>query len=170
MEDASAIDLDWFWRGWFYTNDHVDISLDNVNWYKINTANPDIENPIARENEKNQNTYIGYSKNKISIPKTITEYDDDAIDFYTTFDTYNTNILDREDYSNYLKNLDDSEKQILDSDKNYYEMQFSNIGGLVMPIILEFIYVDGTKKNIRIPAEIWKKNSNSVKKVFILEK
>ena len=170
MEDASAVDLDWFWRGWFYTNDHVDISLDKVNWYKINTGNPDIENQIARENEKNQNTYIGYRKNEISITKTVTEYDDDAIDFYTTFDPYNTNILDREDYSKYLKNLNDSEKQILDSDKNYYEMQFSNIGGLVMPIIIEFIYVDGTKKNIRIPAEIWKKNSNSVKKVFILEK
>ncbi len=170
MEDASAVDLDWFWRGWFYTNDHVDISIEKVKWFKINTRNPDIEKPIARKNEKNQNTYIGYSKNEISIPKTVTEYDENAVDFYTTFDPHNTNILDREDYSNYLKNLDDSEKQILDSDKNYYEMQFSNIGGLVMPIILEFIYVDGTKENIRIPAEIWKKNSNSVKKVFMLEK
>tara|TARA_Y100000991_G_scaffold101418_1_gene76457 strand:+ start:1 stop:870 length:870 start_codon:yes stop_codon:yes gene_type:complete len=170
MEDASAVDLDWFWRGWFYTNDHVDISLDKVNWYKINTGNPDIENPIAKESEKNKDTYIGYKKNEISIPKTVTEYDEDAVDFYTTFDPYNTNILDREDYYNYLKNLDDSERQILDSDKNYYEMQFSNIGGLVMPIILEFIYIDGTRENIRIPAEIWKKNSNSVKKVFILEK
>ena len=170
MEDASAVDLDWFWRGWFYTNDHVDISLDQVNWYKINTGNPDIENPIAKENEKNKNTYIGYTKNEISISKTVTEYDEDAIDFYTTFDPYNTSILDKEDYSVYIKNLDDSEKKILDSDRNYYELQFSNIGGLVMPIILEFIYVDGTRKNIRIPAEIWKKNSNSVKKVFILEK
>ena len=107
---------------------------------------------------------------EISIPKTVTEYDEDAIDFYTTFYPYNTNILDREDYYNYLKNLDDSERQILDSDKNYYEMQFSNVGGLVMPIILEFIYLDGTRENIRIPAEILKKNSNSVKKVFILEK
>tara|TARA_B100001057_G_C22682775_1_gene884426 strand:+ start:13 stop:1053 length:1041 start_codon:yes stop_codon:yes gene_type:complete len=170
MEDASAVDLDWFWRGWFYTNDHVDISLDKVNWYKINTGNPDIENPIAKENEKNKDTYIGYKKNEISIPKTVTEYDEDAVDFYTTFDPYNTNILDREDYYNYLKNLDDSERQILDSHKNYYEIQFSNVGGLVMPIILEFIYLDGTRENIRIPAEIWKKNSNSVKKVFILEK
>ena len=50
MEDASAVDLDWFWRGWFYTNDHVDISLDHVNWYKVNTGNPEIENPIAKSN------------------------------------------------------------------------------------------------------------------------
>ena len=52
MEDASAVDLDWFWRGWFYTNDHVDISIDNVNWFKINTGNPDIENPIAKEKKE----------------------------------------------------------------------------------------------------------------------
>ena len=47
-----AVDLDWFWRGWFYTNDHVDISIDNVNWFKINTGNPDIENPIAKERKR----------------------------------------------------------------------------------------------------------------------
>ncbi len=170
IEDASAVDLDWFWRGWFYTNDHVDISLDKVNWYKIDTKNPDIENPIAKENQKNQNTYIGYSKNKISIPKTVTEYDKDATDFYTTFDPYYTNILDREDYINFMKKLNNNEKLILNSDKNYYEIQFSNIGGLVMPIILEFLYLDGTKETIRIPAEIWKMNSKSVKKVFILDK
>ena len=170
MEDASAVDLDWFWRGWFYTNDHVDISLDKVSWYKVNTGNPDIENPIAKEKETNQNTYIGYSRNEISIPKTVTEYDDETVDFYTTFDPFNTSILDREDYFDYLKNLDDDEKQFLEADKNYYEMQFSNIGGLVMPIILEFIYVDGTRESIRIPAEIWKRNSKMVKKVFILDK
>ena len=170
MEDASAVDLDWFWRGWFYTNDHVDISIDMINWYKINTGNPDIENPIAKEKEKNKNAYIGYTRNETSIPQTVTEYDDDVVDFYTTFDPFKTNILDREDYSNYLDNLDDSEKKILNSNKNYYEMQFSNIGGLVMPIILEFIYKDGSRENIKIPAEIWKRNSTTVKKVFILEK
>lgn len=168
MEDASAVDLDWFWRGWFYTNDHVDISLDKVSWYKINTGNPDIENPIAKE--KNQNTYIGNTRNTSSIPKTVTEYDDATIDFYTTFDPFLTNILDKEDYSKYVQNLNDNEKQILDSDKNYYEMQFTNIGGLVMPIILKFQYMDNTIETIKIPAEIWKRNSVTVKKIFILDK
>ena len=62
------------------------------------------------------------------------------------------------------------EKEILKSDKNYYELHFSNIGGLVMPIILEFTFVDRTTEVIRIPAEIWKKNSKEVKKIFILDK
>ena len=170
MEDASAVDLDWFWRGWFYTNDHVDISLDKVNWFKINTGNPEIENTISKNQEKNKNTYIGISRNKSSMPKTVTEFDDQSIDFYTTYDPFKTNILDKEDYIKYMKNLDADEKEILKSDKNYYELHFSNIGGLVMPIILEFTFVDRTTEVIRIPAEIWKKNSKEVKKIFILDK
>ena len=170
MEDASAVDLDWFWRGWFYTNDHVDISLDKVNWFKINTGNPEIENTISKNQEENKNTYIGIRRNKSSISKTVTEFDDQSIDFYTTYDPFKTNILDKEDYIKYMKNLDADEKEILKSDKNYYELHFSNIGGLVMPIILEFTFVDRTTEVIRIPAEIWKKNSKEVKKIFILDK
>ncbi len=170
MEDASAVDLDWFWRGWFYTNDHVDISLDKVNWFKINTGNPEIENTISKNQEENKNTYIGISRNKSSISKTITEFDDQSIDFYTTYDPFKTNILDKQDYNKYMKNLDADEKEILKSDKNYYELHFSNIGGLVMPIILEFTFIDSTTEVIRIPAEIWKKNSKEVKKIFILDK
>ncbi|MED5307240.1 MAG: M1 family metallopeptidase [Bacteroidota bacterium] len=170
MEDASAVDLDWFWRGWFYTNDHVDISLDEVNWFKVNSGNPDVENPIAKEKSINDDTYIGYERNIKSIPKTMTEIDSQYVDFYTTHDPYKTNILDREEYQSYLDNLDDEEIEILSSDKNYYEIQFSNIGGLVMPIILQFEFTDGTNDVIRIPAEIWKKNSERIKKVFILDK
>lgn len=170
MEDASAVDLDWFWRGWFYTNDHVDISLDEVNWFKVNSGNPDVENPIAKEKSINDDTYIGYERNIKSIPKTMTEIDSQYVDFYTTHDPFKTNILDREEYQSYLENLDDEEIEILSSDKNYYEIQFSNIGGLVMPIILQFEFTDGTNDVIRIPAEIWKKNSERIKKVFILDK
>jgi len=170
MEDASAVDLDWFWRGWFYTNDHVDISLDKVNWFKINTGNPEIENTISKNQEENKNTYIGISRNKSSIQKTVSEYDDQSVDFYTAYDPFKTNILDTQDFSKYMKNLDAEEKEILKSDKNYYELHFSNIGGLVMPIILEFTFVDRTTEVIRIPAEIWKRNSKEVKKVFILDK
>ena len=170
MEDASAVDLDWFWRGWFYTNDHVDIALDQVNWYKINTGDPEIENAITKNQVENKNTHIGISRNKSSIPETVSESDDQSIDFYTTYDPFKTNILDKEDYSKYLKNLEADEKEILKSNKNYYELHFSNIGGLVMPIILEFTFVDRTKEVVRIPAEIWKRNSKKVKKIFILDK
>ena len=170
MEDASAVDLDWFWRGWFYTNDCVDISLDQVKWFKINTADPDIENPIAKNQKEKNSTYIGNKRDAASISKTVTEKDKGAVDFYTTYDPFKTDVLDRQGYADFLNTLDAEEKEFLNSDKNYYELQFSNIGGLVMPIILEFTYRDGTQEVVRIPAEIWKRNNEKIKKVFILDK
>ena len=170
MEDASAVDLDWFWRGWFYTNDCVDISLDQVKWFKINTADPDIENPIAKNQKEKNSIYIGNKRDAASISKTVTEKDKGAVDFYTTYDPFKTDVLDRQDYADFLNTLDAEEKEFLNSDKNYYELHFSNIGGLVMPIILEFTYKDGTQEIVRIPAEIWKRNNEKIKKVFILDK
>ena len=169
MEDASAVDLDWFWRGWFYTTDHVDISLDQVNWFKINTGNPEIENPIAKAQRAKNNTFIGDTRNKTMIPKTLDESDPASIDFYTTYDPFLTSILDKEDYLNNIKNLGEAELEILNADKNYYELQFSNLGGLVMPVILEFEYIDGTKEVIKIPAELWKSNNEQVSKVFVFD-
>ena len=170
MEDASAVDLDWFWRGWFYTNDCVDISLDQVNWFKINSENPDIENPIAKSKKEKNSTYIGNKRDATEISKTVTEIDKSTVDFYTKYDPFKTTPLDREDYLEFIETLDDEEKALLNSNKNYYELQFSNIGGLVMPIILEFTYADSSSEVIRIPAEIWRRNSETIKKVFILDK
>ena len=170
MEDASAVDLDWFWRGWFYTTDHVDISLDQVNWFKINTGNPEIENPIAKALLEKNNTFIGDIRNQTLIPKTLDESDPASIDFYTTYDPFHTSILDKEDYLNIIENLGEAELEILNADKNYYELHFSNIGGLVMPVILEFEYIDGTKEVVRIPAELWKSNNEQVSKVFVFDK
>mgnify|MGYP006167439753 FL=1 len=170
MEDASAVDLDWFWRGWFYTTDHVDISLDQVNWFKVNTGNPEIENPIAKAQQEKNNTFIGDTRNQSLIPETLDESDPASIDFYTTYDPFLTSILDKEDYLNNIENLGEAELEILNADKNYYELQFSNLGGLVMPVILEFEYVDGTKEMVKIPAELWKSNNEQVSKVFVLDK
>ena len=169
MEDASAVDLDWFWRGWFYTTDHVDISLDQVNWFKINTGNPEIENPIAKAQQEKNNTFIGDTRNQTMITETLDESDPASIDFYTTYDPFHTSILDKEDYLNNIQNLGEAELDILNADKNYYELQFSNIGGLVMPVILEFEYIDGTKEVVRIPAELWKSNNEQVSKVFVFD-
>ena len=169
MEDASAVDLDWFWRGWFYTTDHVDISLDQVNWFKVNTGNPEIENPIAKAQQEKNNTFIGDTRNQTLIPETLDESDPASIDFYTTYDPFLTSILDKEDYLNNIENLGEAELEILNADKNYYELQFSNLGGLVMPVILEFEYVDGTKEVVKIPAELWKSNNEQVSKVFVFD-
>ena len=170
MEDASAVDLDWFWRGWFYTNDHVDISLDQVKWFKINTENPEIENTILKNKKEQSEVYISDIRNLAAIPNTVSEIDSASVDFYTYYDPFLTNVLDIEDYYYYIEGLDGEERELLLSNRNYYELQFSNHGGLVMPIILEFEYISGEKEEIRIPAEIWKKNTEKISKVFILDK
>ena len=103
------------------------------------------------------------------IPETLDESDPASIDFYTTYDPFLTSILDKEDYLNNIENLGEAELEILNADKNYYELQFSNLGGLVMPVILEFEYVDGTKEVVRIPAELWKSNNEQVSKVFVFD-
>ncbi|GAB4257019.1 MAG: M1 family metallopeptidase [Vicingaceae bacterium] len=170
MEDASAVDLDWFWRGWFFTTDHVDISLDEIKAFRIDTKNPVVEKAWDKAQENKQPEFIGDIRNKETIKKTVTEEDPKLEDFYTTYDPYSVSGFDKEKYENYLKDLTDEEKQLLATKLNFYQIKFSNIGGLVMPIILEFTFKDGSKEEVRIPAEIWKQNNEEVTKVFFFEK
>jgi len=165
LEDASAVDLDWFWRGWFYTTDHVDISLDKVAVYRINTKNPEIEKPIAREEAKNVPEHISITRNRQSL-KTAVEKDPSLKDFYNSYDKYEITPLDKKNYERYLSSLTDEEKKLVENKNYFYELTFSNKGGLVMPIILEFTFEDHTKKRIKIPAEIWSRNNKTVSKVF----
>jgi hypothetical protein len=170
MEDASAVDLDWFWRGWFFTTDHVDISLDEIKAFRIDTKNPMVEKAWDKAQENKQPKFIGDIRNKETIKKTVTEEDPKLEDFYTTYDPYSVSGFDKEKYENYLKDLTDEEKQLLATKLNFYQIKFSNIGGLVMPIIIEFTFKDGSKEEVRILAEIWKQNNEEVTKVFFFEK
>ncbi len=171
MEDASATDLDWFWRGWFYSTDNVDISIDNVDVFEINTKNPEIEKALSKQSDKsNDEKFITNIRNQKAIPKTFVEEDEKLQDFYFKNNPYETTILDEESYASYLENLNDEEKALLNSGMNFYQIQFSNKGGIPMPIILEFEFEDATKEKIHIPAEIWKMNQQTVNKVFPFKK
>ncbi len=172
MEDASGVDLDWFWRGWFYTTDHCDISLDAVNWYRLDTKDPDKEKPLAKKQyeESQERRFIGDERNKTEIQQTVTEKDPTTIDFYNKFDRFEVTVLDREEYKRYLSGLDPDDKELLEKGYNYYQLDLSNIGGLVMPVILEFGFADGSTEVVRIPAEIWRVDNYRVSKVFFFEK
>jgi len=171
MEDASAVDLDWFWRGWFYSTDHVDIAMDKVSWFRLNTKNPVTEFRVdTKEKNENRDKYIANIRNKEQLVQVQTERDTSNLDFYNRYNPFKVGMAEKEDYKNYIASLSAEEKAILDSGKNYYQIDFSNLGGLVMPIILEFTYLDGSQEIIRIPAEIWKQNSEQVSKVFITQK
>lgn len=170
MEDASAVDLDWFWRGWFFTTDHVDISIDKVQWFQVDSKNPKTEKAFQNQKPKPEDLFIGNQRNKTAIERSLIEQDVDLQDFYNKFDKTKPNVLDEKDYQKFIKNLTDDEKQMLNDKRNYYQIDFSNVGGLVMPIILKFNFADGTHEVVRIPAEIWRQNNLNVSKVFSFNK
>ncbi len=170
MEDASAVDLDWFWRGWFYTIDHVDIAMENVKWFRVDTKNPDTDFVAKRKEREKAPKNISSIRNKEVIAQTQDEIDRSLRDFYTTYDPLETNILDKEKYNKYISGLSKEEKELVLAGDNFYEITFKNIGGLVMPIILQFEFTDGTSEVQYIPAEVWKKQNEELTKTFVHKK
>ena len=170
MEDASGTDLDWFWRGWFFTTDHVDIALTSVTPFRVNTRNPVVENDLERQRQRPRDRGISSMRNAEEIEATYDEQDRSLRDHYTDFDPLESTVLDQEEYQAYLAGLSEEERAVLNADKYYYELTFQNKGGLVMPIILEFTFADGTTEVQRIPAEIWRMDYREVSKVFPFDK
>ena len=173
MEDASSVDLDWFWRGWFYTTDHVDVSIDGVQTFRINTKNPKIEKPFDRKNNYREEKYISNTRNKKNITQTEEEKDTKAQDFYSSYDRFKVFEQDIKDFEEETKDYGergDGFVDVFNSKKYFHEITFSNKGGLVTPVILEFTYADDTKEVQRIPAEIWLRDAKGFKKIFVSEK
>lgn len=168
MEDASGVDLDWFWRGWFYTTDHVDQEIVNVEWYQLSSRDPELVKAEAKSSKPRPD--IGWQRNKEEIKETYDEQDPSLKDFYTTYDPLDVTNAEKRDYNRYFESLSEDEKEVLASGDHFYEITFRNNGGLVMPVIVEFEYEDGTTELIRIPAEIWRYRASEINKVFRTEK
>ena len=166
MEDASGVDLDWFWRGWFYGTDHCDMNLREVKAFRLNSHDPVTEKNLDRDKKTMAAKDISLYRDEKEGIKTEVETDADMRDFYTNYDPYKVTLLDQKDYEEYAANLSEEEKKVLNSNTIYYQVSIANVGGLIMPLIFELEFADGTKKEIRIPAEIWKKNDYEVTKVF----
>ena len=169
MEDASGVDLDWFWRGWFFEIEPVDISLDSIEWLKVDIDNNPQPKEVVNTN-KVEAPFQDISKirNRESGMQFAVEADPDLVDFYTTYKPWETtDSVQTTKTILYDEVFDKKEKSQKFGKKNYYELSFTNKGGMVMPIILEWTFADGTKEVERIPAEVWRKNENAVTKVFV---
>jgi hypothetical protein len=179
IEDASAEDLDWFWRGWFYSIDPVDIAIDTVKYavYDASIAVPAARTMGPRGLAKPEvNSFEDISKIRNRNDKSIvflTDVDTTLRDFYWRYDRglepYDSLTKQPAMAMPAAEGLTDAEKAKYAS-ANLYEVSFLNKGGLVMPIILEFTFEDGTKETQRLPAQIWRKNENKVTKVFLTSK
>ncbi|WNB18246.1 M1 family metallopeptidase [Marivirga arenosa] len=170
MEDASAVDLDWFWRGWFYSVDHVDIAINDVEWYKFDSKNPDVENKIKKERAEAGSYHVTPDKNEAAGVTTVVEKHPELKDFYNSYDPYSVDSDDRKAYKTFRASLSSKEKELLDGGYNFYEIHYENKGGLVMPIILKATYKDGSTETVTYPAEIWRRSENKATKVFITQK
>lgn len=170
MEDASGIDLDWFWRGWFYTTDYVDISVNSVKWFQLNTHNPEVEKDFEKEVDQLENKNISEIRNKEDIVQTENEKNPSLNDHYISADPFAVTEEDKENYEKFLNELSDDDKALLNAGYQFYQIDFENKGGLVMPLILQFTFTDGTTEIVRIPAEIWRYNNYTISKVFIFKK
>ena len=155
MEDASAVDLDWFWKGWFYTTDNCDQSIDQVKWFKM------------RKEEQ------GFEKKNVKVKKgdlTASNSENQYQDFSGGPEPFSLIPTDPRLNGEFRSIVDDKGIMQKLENKNLYEVTLSNKGGLVMPVIIQWTYADGTKEIEKIPAEIWRTNERKVNKVFIKDK
>jgi hypothetical protein len=155
LEDASAVDLDWFWRGWFYSTDNVEMSVEDVQWFRMRSQTADPE-------KKNVKTKTG----DLTPAKTT----DSPGDFSKGPQEFSVTNTPDQFYGEFKSRVDDNAIRQKLENKNIYQVKFKNNGGLVMPLVLEWTYKDGSKEIERIPAEIWRTNENEITKVFIKEK
>ena len=174
MEEASGVDLDWFWHGWFYTTDHVDIALDKVWKLRLDTENPDIDFKRERDEYADKPTSYFVDRNKNADMEIWVDKNKDIKDFYDENDRFTVTNKERNAYQQFLADLEDWERKALEravkEDKNYYVLSFSNHGGLVMPILLEMTYSNGKKEMMNIPAEIWRRSPDKVSKLIVTDK
>ncbi len=159
MEDASAVDLDWFWRSWFYSTDYTDIGVKEVKkFYVTSKMNSEIRQMMEARGMKESD-----------LPPLVYLVDEESEDFEESMRT--STLEDVTTLQEYIMdNVSAEDRPNLKNPKYFYEVTFEKPGGIPMPIIAEYTYSDGTTKRITYPAEIWRKNDASVGKVIASEK
>lgn len=154
LEDATAVDLDWFFRGWFFTTDNVDMELANVKWFKVFEEDSNIEDQKKKSQFKIEGNNTGAK----------------AKDFSNGPEVINMTATPDKAYGQFLSRINEDEVRKQLSDKNIYQITIKNKGGLIMPVTIEWVYADGTKEIDKLPAQIWRRNEHETKQTFIKEK
>jgi len=159
MEDASAVDLDWFWRGWFYTTDYVDLGIQDVKQYYVTDTQPaamkDYKVKRGRFNEDDG-----------PFVYMVADGPDAAKESKKPLNTSNVKLLD--DYIR--ENFSAQERAKLKAPKYFYEVTFNKPGDMLMPILVKLSFEDDTSESHTFPVQIWRKNHQAVSRVFATEK
>ncbi|MCF6275076.1 MAG: M1 family metallopeptidase, partial [Robiginitomaculum sp.] len=175
MEDASGVDLDWFWRGWYFGTDYVDVGITGVREYTITDQDPDVESKKERKDYWRDNPKpISEIRNEAEGRKTYVERNKDLKDLYYEKDQFTVTDKDRNAHKKFLNGLEDWEREVYEravKDGQYiYFVDFENVGGLVTPLPLTIHYRNGETEEMMIPAEIWRRNSENITKLLVRSK
>ena len=171
MEDAAGVDLDWFWQGWFYSTQHVDLGVKSVRKYKMRPINPKAAKPLKKKQEEEKAKKGQHPAEKRA--KNTSKYVDsfpELLDFYNEYDQYAVTDEEIRAYEKQLDKLSASEKSLLKDKHHYTIVEFENVGGLVSPILGTLTFVDGAQEEFRIPVDIWRRKSTTAAKLFITKK
>lgn len=170
MEDASGVDLDWFWRGWFYSTDHVDLAIDQVRWLQLDTRDPAVEKP-RQAAERNSRPVTTSRELNARLPKRVDRFPE-LKDFYDSHDEAAVLPSEQKNYQRLLQELAAAkiDPALLQTPHNFYLIDFSNVGGIVMPLPLRLEYTDGTTEHLLLGAEIWRYHTEKCSKLLMTKK
>ncbi len=165
MEDAAGQDLGWFWRGWFYEAGHVDLAIRDVRLYRIDSRNPALEERRERAAARAERPSVAEERDRET--KLRTDRYPELRDFYNNHDDLTVTPRERAEYDRLMASLSDAERALLKREDNLYFIEIENLGGVVMPVILEIVYADTSRETLRLPAEIWRQDPKHATKLVV---
>lgn len=168
MEDASGTDLDWFFRGWFFTTERSDLGIAGIEEWTVDAGDPAKRKAEAKKKEDEERPSLTAQRNE-ELPKLVDEKPE-LKDFYNSFDPHKVLPSEIRRYEEYLEKLPEKDRKLLANKFNFYVIKLKNDGGLPMPVTLELAYEDGSTEELRIPAEIWRRNARQVDKMVVSAK
>ena len=160
MEDASAVDLDWFWRGWFYTTDYVDMGIKEVKKYYV----------TDKPTKKMKEYMASRNLTEADLAPQVYMVEEGSEDFDPSLKSKSPSEVSKNLKQYMMDNLTAAERATIKEPKYFYEVTFDKLGGMPMPLIVEYTYADGTVENITYPAEIWRKSDTDFKRVIASQK
>ncbi|MCH2137914.1 MAG: M1 family metallopeptidase [Phycisphaerales bacterium] len=155
IEDATGHDLDWFWRGWFYSNHPVDISIEDVESFRVASGEP-VRRKRADRVEEEESQPETVTEQRESGREFRTDRHPHLIDFYNEYDRHDVTPEDERRWAKLLEELEPEQAALLDTDMRFHVLHFASNGGIVMPIPLELTFEDGSTEELMLPADIWR--------------
>ncbi len=170
MEDASGVDLDWFWRGWFYSTDRVDLAIDQVRWLQLDSKDPAVEKPKTEADKKARPLTTTRTLNA-ELPKRIDRFPE-LRDFYNSHDEATVLPSDQKKFEALVKELAEAkiDPALLRTPRNFYLIDLANVGGIVMPLPLRLEFTDGSTEELKLGAELWRYHTGKCSKLIMTTK